>query len=103
MTRIELRLNRPAHGAVKNCGDAGSDTKLGSRAYLLILLVAVQAVFTQSAFAQTRGGAVTLRFTTFSPIIALLAGILILLVPRLLNYIVAVYLILVGLIGLFGV
>jgi len=34
------------------------------------------------------------------PIVALLAGILILLVPRLLNYIVAAYLIVVGLIGL---
>ena len=37
------------------------------------------------------------------PIVALIAGILILLIPRLLNYIVAVYLIVIGLIGLFGV
>ena len=36
------------------------------------------------------------------PLVALIAGILILIVPRLLNYIVAVYLILIGLIGLFG-
>jgi len=36
----------------------------------------------------------------FSPWIALVAGVLILLMPRLLNYIVAVYLILIGLIGL---
>lgn len=34
------------------------------------------------------------------PIIALIAGILILLVPRLLNYIVAIYLIIVGIAGL---
>lgn len=34
------------------------------------------------------------------PLIALIAGILILLVPRLLNYVVAIYLIIVGLIGL---
>jgi hypothetical protein len=34
------------------------------------------------------------------PLIALIAGILILIVPRLLNYIVAIYLILVGIIGL---
>jgi hypothetical protein len=34
------------------------------------------------------------------PIIALLAGILILLMPRLLNYIVAVYLIIIGVTGL---
>ena len=37
-----------------------------------------------------------------APIIALLAGILILVVPRMLNYIVAIYLILIGLVGLFG-
>jgi Protein of unknown function (DUF3096) len=34
------------------------------------------------------------------PVIALIAGILILIVPRLLNYIVAAYLILIGLFGL---
>ena len=34
------------------------------------------------------------------PLIALIAGILILLVPRLLNYVVAIYLIVVGIIGL---
>jgi hypothetical protein len=38
--------------------------------------------------------------THLQPIVALIAGILILVVPRLLNYIVAVYLILVGLLGL---
>jgi hypothetical protein len=36
------------------------------------------------------------------PIAALIAGILILLMPRLLNFIVAIYLIVIGLIGLFG-
>jgi hypothetical protein len=36
------------------------------------------------------------------PLISLLAGILILIIPRLLNYIVAVYLIVIGLVGLFG-
>jgi len=39
---------------------------------------------------------------SIGPIIALLAGILILIVPRLLNFIVAIYLIVIGLIGLFG-
>lgn len=34
------------------------------------------------------------------PLIALIAGILILVMPRLLNYIVAIYLIIVGLTGL---
>jgi hypothetical protein len=36
------------------------------------------------------------------PIIALIAGILILVMPRLLNFIVAIYLIAIGLIGLLG-
>lgn len=39
---------------------------------------------------------------SLTPLISLLAGILILLIPRLLNYIVAIYLIAIGLIGLFG-
>ncbi len=34
------------------------------------------------------------------PLVALIAGVLILLVPRLLNYIVAIYLILIGAVGL---
>jgi hypothetical protein len=36
------------------------------------------------------------------PIVALIAGILILIAPRLLNYIVALYLIIIGVVGLFG-
>ena len=38
-----------------------------------------------------------------APLTALIAGILILIIPRLLNYIVAIYLILVGLVGLNGI
>jgi hypothetical protein len=34
------------------------------------------------------------------PVVSIIAGVLILLVPRLLNYIVAIYLIVIGLIGL---
>ncbi len=39
---------------------------------------------------------------SLAPIVSLIAGILILVVPRLLNYIVAIYLIVIGLLGLFG-
>jgi len=52
--------------------------------------------------AQTRGETVTLHYALFSPFLALIAGILILFVPRILNYVVAIYLILIGLIGIFG-
>lgn len=36
------------------------------------------------------------------PIVSLVAGILILIMPRLLNYIVALYLIIMGVLGLLG-
>lgn len=39
---------------------------------------------------------------SIAPLVSLIAGILILVMPRLLNYIVAAYLIAIGLLGLFG-
>jgi hypothetical protein len=42
----------------------------------------------------------TYSVVLIQPLIALIAGILILIVPRLLNYIVAIYLIIVGIAGL---
>ncbi|MBX6329791.1 MAG: DUF3096 domain-containing protein [Pseudolabrys sp.] len=42
----------------------------------------------------------TVGIANLQPVVALVAGILILFVPRLLNYIVAIYLIVIGLIGL---
>jgi hypothetical protein len=42
----------------------------------------------------------TLNLISLQPLVALIAGILILLVPRLLNYIVAIYLIVIGITGL---
>ena len=41
-------------------------------------------------------------YVPIQPLVALIAGIVILLVPRVLNYVVAVYLILTGLLGLLG-
>ncbi len=41
--------------------------------------------------------------TDLSPAVALVAGILILIMPRLLNFIVAIYLIIIGLVGLNGI
>jgi hypothetical protein len=38
--------------------------------------------------------------TILHPVIALIAGVLILIVPRLLNYVVAIYLILIGILGI---
>ena len=39
---------------------------------------------------------------SLAPLVSLIAGILILVMPRLLNYIVALYLIIIGVIGLVG-
>ena len=49
----------------------------------------------------TQAAAINLNLT-IGPLVALIAGILILIIPRLLNYIVALYLIVIGLLGLFG-
>jgi hypothetical protein len=40
--------------------------------------------------------------SNLAPIVSLIAGILILTIPRLLNYIVAIYLITIGVLGLLG-
>jgi hypothetical protein len=42
----------------------------------------------------------SITISHLAPVVALIAGILILLIPRLLNYIVAIYLIVIGIIGL---
>ena len=42
----------------------------------------------------------TIDIVAMQPLIALIAGILILLVPRILNYVVAIYLIIIGVMGL---
>ena len=42
----------------------------------------------------------TINMLILQPLVALIAGILILIIPRLLNYIVAIYLIIIGLSGL---
>ena len=39
---------------------------------------------------------------SLGPLVSLIAGLLILIAPKLLNYIVAIYLIIIGLMGLFG-
>jgi hypothetical protein len=49
----------------------------------------------------SQGAEMTISTVAIAPLISLIAGVLILIMPRLLNYIVAIYLILVGLIGLF--
>jgi hypothetical protein len=48
----------------------------------------------------TESPLMTIDIVAVQPLMALIAGILILLVPRILNYVVAIYLIIIGIIGL---
>jgi len=43
----------------------------------------------------------TLNFS-IAPLLALVAGIVILVVPKMLNYVVAIYLIVIGILGILG-
>jgi hypothetical protein len=54
----------------------------------------------ESPSTQVRENTMTLSIAYITPLAALIAGILILIMPRLLNFIVAIYLIIVGLVGL---
>jgi Protein of unknown function (DUF3096) len=47
-----------------------------------------------------RSYAMQIDLVTLQPLVALIFGILILIIPRLLNYLIAIYLIVVGLVGL---
>jgi cobalamin synthase len=53
--------------------------------------------------ASTRETFMQITSAHITPLVALIAGILILIVPRLLNYVVAIYLIVIGLVGLNGI
>ena len=56
-----------------------------------------------SLLTRSQESPMTLTVAHITPIVALIAGILILIMPRLLNFIVAIYLIVVGLVGLNGI
>ena len=72
--------------------------KLKEGAVSIVLI----SLLTTTALAQSGSGSLTLHYTSFSPIVSLVAGILILIFPKFLRYIVGCYLILFGLLGLFG-
>ena len=60
------------------------------------------SLLSTTALAQTRGGGLTLHFNSMAPIVALAAGIMILIFPKLLRYIVGFYLIALGVLELLG-
>jgi hypothetical protein len=58
---------------------------------------------TRPIASQPKGNPMIITAAHITPLVALIAGILILVMPRLLNLVVAVYLIIVGLMGLNGI
>lgn len=85
-------LGRAAYGE-QGGGLCGVAHRTGLRLCAMMLIGTFAALFP--------GDPMNLHLS-LTPLISLLAGILILIAPRLLNYIVAIYLILIGLVGLFG-
>jgi hypothetical protein len=57
--------------------------------------------FSKDALKREGGFMTHIDIVMIQPLVALLFGILILILPRLLNYLIAIYLILIGLTGLF--
>jgi hypothetical protein len=47
-------------------------------------------------------GVIMPSHSIIGPVVALIAGIIILIFPRVLNYVVAIYLIIIGILGIFG-
>jgi hypothetical protein len=65
------------------------------------LFVTKRVRFRQHRIANARFGGWAMQvYVALQPLVALIAGILILIIPRLLNYIVAIYLIVIGILGL---
>jgi hypothetical protein len=96
-----LRVCADAH---KSAGSCIAAVPLAAPFGILAMLGTAQAPTNiDSRLAHSLKGRWPLNMTlSLAPIVALIAGILILIAPRLLNYIVALYLIVTGLIGLFG-
>jgi hypothetical protein len=66
------------------------------------MLTVARARESGEIFCSAHNGGESMSFDVqvVNPLIALIAGILILLMPRLLNYVVAIYLIVIGVLGL---
>ena len=83
------RTGRFGQASAAALGDASNS---GSARMAAISVKTAQLAFT--------GRLMSISIAHLQPVIALIAGILILVIPRLLNFIVAVYLIIIGLLGL---
>jgi hypothetical protein len=99
MASIRCRCRRP--GQADRAVAAISGSVHGERVYLRAAAAPISSFCHGRAVTLWRSFEMHISLS-IGPVISLIAGILILIVPRLLNYIVAFYLILIGLVGLLG-
>jgi hypothetical protein len=98
---LECAVPKPELRLVPNSGTKLFDHELRYRSITLfqhMILSAKSAAFRRSRFRSTCN--MTLGIAHLQPIVSLIAGILILVMPQLLNYIVAIFLIVSGILGL---
>jgi hypothetical protein len=81
-------------------GIAGREMHLASRTVSNRHACGVGATGARRGSYLTKENNMNLTVVSIGPVVALIAGILILIMPRLLNYIVAIYLIVIGVLGL---
>jgi hypothetical protein len=84
MLRVSFRITPSSGGP---CQSAPAGSSAANKCF---------AVYRRSK----RIGMMVINLARIQPLVALVAGILILLAPRILNYVIAIYLILIGLVGL---
>jgi hypothetical protein len=84
----------PVFDALQRCNREPIDAR---RVFMLLLPAARRA---PNRITAPGDPPMTITAAHIQPIVALIAGVLILLMPRLLNFIVAIYLIFIGLVGL---
>lgn len=77
-------------------------SEVGSKITRLVVLPVAFLLTLATLYVKEVSMAITLSAESLSPIAALVIGILILVMPKLLNFLIAAYLIIIGLIGLFG-
>jgi hypothetical protein len=95
LDRIVGLASKQCQGRLRHC--AGEPAAKDTRRW-----VGAAIIMAHSKLGRPGSLHMTVNVLVLQPAIALIAGILILLVPRILNYVVALYLIIVGVLGLWG-
>ena len=100
--RVEQGLPQPASHARNSAPNFSDGNRFARSANVSVMHLRCTSGKVQVPPPQALLGKIMNIHLSLTPLISLIAGVLILIMPKLLNFIVAIYLILVGLIGIFG-